>query len=77
MSKALCAADERIYSPKDAIDLLAAWGLRYTVATLATWRCRKDGPQFLKIRGRAFYTEHALRRFASGVLVKTIDAMEE
>lgn len=76
MSKAICAADERLYTPKEAVNLLKGWGVDYTASTLATWRCRKEGPPYLKIKGRAFYTEHALRRLASGILIHTVDSVE-
>lgn len=35
----------------------------YSVKTLATWRCHKQGPDFIKDRGRVFYPEALLTKW--------------
>ncbi len=62
------------YSPREASKLLEAWGTPFTHKTLAVWRSRREGPQFLKIKGRVFYTEEALRQFTQGRVVETTDS---
>ena len=63
------------YNTKEAVELMKSWGVSFTKGTLEVWRCRKEGPKFLKIRSRVFYTEDALREFAQGLEVKTVDSM--
>lgn len=62
------------YSTKEAVELMKSWGISFTKGTLEVWRCRKEGPKFIKIRSKVFYTEESLRQFATGFEIKTIDS---
>lgn len=64
------------YSPREAAKLLESWGTPFTHKTLSVWRSRREGPAFLKIKGRVFYTEEALKQFTQGKLVETTDSFE-
>ena len=64
------------YSPREAAKLLKFWGTPFTHKTLSVWRSRREGPSFLKIRGRVFYTEDSLRQFTEGRVIETIDSFE-
>lgn len=63
------------YTTQEAVDLMKSWGISFTKGTLEVWRCRKEGPKFIKIRSKVFYTEDALREFAQGFEVKTADSI--
>ena len=63
------------YTTQEAVDLMKLWGISFTKGTLEVWRCRKEGPKFIKIRSKVFYTEDALREFAQGFEVKTVDSI--
>ena len=56
-----------LYSPQKHGNLLtpeqAAKTLGKSTATLATWRCHRQGPDFIKSRGRIFYPEVLLTRW--------------
>jgi len=56
-----------------ASELMKSWGISFTPGTLEVWRSRKEGPKFIKIRSRVFYTEEALEAFCQGLEVKTLD----
>jgi hypothetical protein len=62
------------YSTKEAVELMESWGTPFTEGTLAVWRCRKEGPSYIKIRNKVFYTEESLRRFTTGLVIKTVDS---
>lgn len=62
------------YSTKEAVELMKTWGVSFTKGTLEVWRCRKEGPKFVKIRSKVYYTEESLRQFTSGLEIKTIDS---
>lgn len=62
------------YTTEAAVELMKSWGISFTKGTLEVWRCRKEGPKFLKIKSRVFYTEDSLREFTRGLEVKTIDS---
>lgn len=62
------------YNTEGAVDLLKSWGTPFTKGTLEVWRCRKEGPKYIKIRNKVFYTEESLRQFATGLEVRTIDS---
>lgn len=63
------------YTTQEAVDLMKSWGISFTKGTLEVWRCRKEGPKFIKIRSKVFYTEDAMREFAQGFEVKTVDSI--
>lgn len=62
------------YSTAEAADLLKSWGVPFTKGTLEVWRCQGRGPAFTKVASKVFYTEEALRKFATGLQIKTIDS---
>lgn len=69
--------NQKLLTPKQAVDYLAAQGCPFTLSTLATWRCLKQGPCYIKMRGRVFYTKKGLNEFkGSGLEIKTIDSVE-
>ncbi len=65
----------RKYTTKEAVALMASWGVPFSPGTLEVWRCHKEGPEFIKIRSRVFYTEQALKDFVRGSQVKTVDSV--
>jgi len=62
------------YTTKEAVELLATWGVNFTKGTLDVWRCRKEGPKYIKLRNRIFYTEESLLQFSGGLEIKTTDS---
>jgi len=67
---------QKLLTTKQASDYLASLGLPYTVSTLNTWRCRGEGPAFVKIRNNVRYEEAELQRFVkSGITVQTRDTV--
>lgn len=64
----------RKYTTQEAADLMKSWGISFSKGTLEVWRCHKQGPKFIKIRSRVYYTEQSLRQFANGFEIKTVDS---
>lgn len=62
------------YNTQEAVELMKSWGISFTKGTLEVWRCRKEGPKFIKIRSKVYYTEESLRQFATGLEIKTVDS---
>lgn len=65
------------FTTVEAAKFLADLGTPYTVGTLAVWRSRKEGPEYVKVRNRPLYTERSLRSFAQGRRVLTVDSVSE
>ena len=61
------------YNTKEAVKLMRSWGISFKPGTLEVWRCKKEGPKFLKIRNKVFYSREALEKFCQGLEVKTLD----
>jgi len=45
--------------------LVERWGAQVTLATLATWRSRSNGPAFVKIGGRVLYRTSDVEAYES------------
>lgn len=63
---------KKIFSPKAAIEFLSVNGIKHTEATLATWRSKKIGPRYLKIKSRVYYSQEDLEAYFTGVKIHTI-----
>ena len=70
MSKELT---KKYFNTAEASKLLEELGIPFTPGTLAVWRSRKEGPEYVKVRNRIFYHYDSLVKFAnSGLKVRTI-----
>ena len=63
------------YNTKEAATFLKNLGTPFSPGTLEVWRCRGEGPQYIRIRRRIYYSEKALQEFSLGLTVETIDSM--
>jgi hypothetical protein len=64
----------KVYGTKAAVQYLADKGFETTRGTMEVWRCKKRGPEYLKINNRPYYTKDSLDSFLAGKPVKTVDA---
>ncbi len=64
------------HNPREAARFLAQIGTPFTYKTLAVWRSQNRGPAYIKLKGRIFYSEQALEKFAEGQVVETTDSFE-
>lgn len=63
---------KKVFSPRAAIQFLADNGIKHTEGTLATWRTKKTGPRYIKVKSRVYYTPEDLAAYFSGVTIVTI-----
>jgi hypothetical protein len=63
------------FNTREASKRLGELGTPFTPKTLEVWRCRGEGPAFIKIRSRVFYTDEALISFSMGTEIVTRDSM--
>lgn len=54
---------ETTETPLTPAELVARWDGRIKEATLATWRCKGGGPDFVKIGGRVVYYPSAVEAY--------------
>lgn len=66
---------QKRYNTDEAVEYLGKNGFKTTKGTLNVWRCRKQGPEYIKLRTTPLYEQEALDNFLnSGVRVKTLDS---
>ena len=70
------SAQNRKHNPQEAAEFLARNGTPFTHKTLAVWRSQNHGPAYIKLKGRIFYSEEALEKFAEGRVIETTDSFE-
>jgi len=63
---------KKVLSPRAAVTFLAENGIKHTEGTLATWRSKKIGPRYIKVKSRVYYSVEELADYFSGVEIITI-----
>lgn len=64
---------KKFLSPRAAVEFLAENGIKHTEGTLATWRSKKTGPGYIKVKTRVYYTLEDLAAYFAGVQIITLD----
>lgn len=54
-------------------DYYFAGGLPFPVGTLNVWRCRKQGPRYVKFPRGVFYRPDTLKKYFESCEVRTVD----
>ena len=63
---------KKVLSPRAAVEFLAENGIRHTEGTLATWRTKKTGPRYIKVKARVYYAPEDLAAYFAGVKIMTL-----
>ena len=63
---------KKVLNPRETVKFLAEYGIGHTEGTLATWRTKKTGPQYMKVKSRVYYSPEDLTAYFEGVKIKTI-----